>query len=59
MERLREAGLEPRMVAREEQPFPRLARERLEYIRSVSPDNANLAGRPSTCPRLVLCGQKE
>ena len=59
MERLREAGLEPRVVAREEQPFPRLARERLEYIRSVSQESAVLTGRPSTCPRLVLCGRKE
>jgi release factor glutamine methyltransferase len=59
MQRLRDAGLEPRVVAREEQPFPRLARERLEYIRSVSPESAGLAGRPPTCPRLVLCGRKE
>ena len=59
MERLREAGLEPRVVAREEQPFPRLARERLEYIRSVSPETGALTGRPPTCPRLVLCGRKE
>jgi release factor glutamine methyltransferase len=59
MQRLRDAGLEPRVVAREEQPFPRLARERLEYIRSVSPESAGLTGRPPTCPRLVLCGRKE
>ena len=59
LERLRAAGLEPRIVARDDQPFPRLARERLEYIRSVSPDSACLEGRPLTCPRLVLCGRKE
>ena len=59
MERLRQAGLAPRVVAREEQSFPRLARERLEYIRCVSPESAGLAGRPSTCPRLILCGRKE
>ncbi len=59
METFRGAGLEPCVVAREEQPFPRLARERLEYIRSVSPESAGLAERPTTCPRLVLCGRKE
>jgi len=59
MQRLRDVGLEPRVVARDEQPFPRLARERLEYIRSVSPESAGLTGRPPTCPRLVLCGRKE
>jgi len=59
LEKLRAAGLEPRIVAREDQPFPRLARERLEHIRSVSPDSACVEGRPLTCPRLVLCGQKE
>lgn len=59
IQRLRDAGLEPCVVAREEQPFPRLARERLDYIRSVSPESAGLAGRPPTCPRLVLSGRKE
>jgi len=59
MQRLRDAGLIPCVLAREEQPFPRLARERLEYIRSVSPESAGLTGRPPTCPRLVLCGRKE
>jgi release factor glutamine methyltransferase len=59
MQRLRDVGLEPCMVARDEQPFPRLARERLEYIRSVNPEGADLTGRPPTCPRLVLCGRKE
>lgn len=59
MEAVRDAGLEPRVVACEEQPFPRLARERLEYIRSVSPEAGALTGRPPTCPRLVLCGRKE
>jgi release factor glutamine methyltransferase len=59
LETVRDAGLKPRVVAREEQPFPRLARERLEYIRSVSPESACLTGRPPTCPRLVLCGRKE
>jgi release factor glutamine methyltransferase len=59
MARLLDSGLEPTVITREEQPFPRLARERLDYIRSVSPESADLAGRPLTCPRLVLCGRKE
>jgi release factor glutamine methyltransferase len=59
MEKLRAAGLVPRIVSREEQRFPRLARERLEHIRSVSPDAACLPRLPSTCSRLILCGEKE
>jgi release factor glutamine methyltransferase len=59
MERLRGVGLQPRIVAREEQPVPRLARERLEHIRSVSPHGALLTGRPAACERLVVCGHKE
>lgn len=58
VERLRAVGLEPCIVAREEQPFPRLARERLEYIRSVSPPGALPEGRPSSCLRVILCGTK-
>jgi release factor glutamine methyltransferase len=57
-EKLRAAGLNPRVLAREEQPFPRLARERLEYLRSLDAEGILPPGRPSTCPRLVLCGQK-
>ena len=55
---LRAAGLEPRVLAREGQPFPRIARERLDPIRSGDADGVLPAGRPATCPRLVLCGQK-
>jgi release factor glutamine methyltransferase len=33
--RLRAAGLAPRVVAQEPQPFPRLGYERLEYLRAV------------------------
>jgi release factor glutamine methyltransferase len=57
-EKLRAAGFEPAILAREEQPFPRLARERLEYIRSVSPADALLERQPSTCLRWILCGKK-
>ena len=59
LEKLRAAGLVPSVLARDEQPFPRIARERLEYIRSVSPEAASLEGRPATCARLVICGTKE
>jgi len=57
-ERLRAAGYEPHVLAREEQPFPRLARERLEYIRSISPAGALPEGHPSTCVRVILSGTK-
>jgi release factor glutamine methyltransferase len=54
---LRAAGLVPSVLAREEQPFPRLARERLGYIRSLDL-GAALPERPVTCTRLVLMGEK-
>lgn len=55
---LRASGLDPRILAREEQPFPRIARERLDHIRAVDLEGILPEGRPATCPRLVLCGQK-
>jgi release factor glutamine methyltransferase len=58
MEMVRASGLQPEIVASEEQPFPRLARERLEHIRSVSTKGALPEGRPTTCLRLIVCGQK-
>jgi release factor glutamine methyltransferase len=58
LEKLRAAGLVPSVLARDEQPFPRIARERLEYIRGVSPEAASLEGRPAMCARLVVCGAK-
>ncbi len=57
LEKLRAVGLGPRAVAREEQPFPRIAREGLDSIRSLDTEGILPAGRPTTCPRLVLCGQ--
>ena len=59
LEKLRAAGLDPRVLAREEQSFPRIGRERLDHIRSVNGEGILPPGRPATCPRLVLCGQKE
>ncbi len=58
LQKLQATGLDARILAREEQPFPRIARERLEHIRSVDVESTLPAGRPATCPRLVLCGQK-
>ncbi len=58
LDTLRAVGLDPRVLAREEQSFPRIARERLDHIRSADVEGVLRAGRPETCPRLVLCGQK-
>jgi release factor glutamine methyltransferase len=58
LEKLRAAGLVPSVLVRDEQPFPRIARERLEHIRGVSPEAASLEGRPAACTRLVVCGSK-
>jgi release factor glutamine methyltransferase len=57
--RLRTAGFVPQIAAREVQPFPRLARERLEYIRSLDAAGTLPPGLPATCSRFVLCGRKE
>jgi len=59
LDSLTSAGLAPQILAREEQAFPRLARERLDQIRSVDFEGVLGPGRPTTCPRLVLCGRKE
>jgi len=57
--RVKEAGLSPVIIARESQPFPRLARERLDYIRSIDVERAlPLTGTPVTCERLVISGHK-
>jgi release factor glutamine methyltransferase len=57
--RLKEAGLSPVIIARESQPFPRLARERLDHIRLVDAEQAlPLTGTPVTCERLVISGRK-
>jgi release factor glutamine methyltransferase len=44
--RLRAAGLDPVVVAREPQPFPRIGYERLDYLRTLDPEG--------TIPRDVL-----
>jgi release factor glutamine methyltransferase len=57
VEKLRAVGLEPSVLGREAQPFPRIARERLEYIRSLG-YAVGREERPPTCERLVIVGQK-
>jgi release factor glutamine methyltransferase len=59
MERLRAVGLDAQILARGVQPFPRLARERLDHIRAVCGGDAIREGRPVSCERLILCGTKE
>ena len=57
--RVKEAGLSPVIIARESQPFPRLARERLDHIRLVDAEQTlPPTGVPATCERLVICGRK-
>ncbi len=58
LQELQAAELESRILAREEHPFPRIARGRLGHIRTRDTEGTLPAGRPATCPRRVLCGQK-
>src|SRR3990172_6242250 len=56
--RVKEAGLSPVIIGRESQPFPRLARERLDHIRLVDAEQAlPPTGTPVTCERLVISGR--
>lgn len=55
--RLEAVGLEPRVVASEVQPFPRLGYERLEYLRTLDTEGTLPAGVPATVERLVLEGR--
>jgi len=55
---LQAAGLTGQILARETQPFPRIGRERLDYLRAVGAAGAVPAGHPAACERLVLCGTK-
>ncbi len=60
LSRLARAGLRGAVLVREEQPFPRLARERLPYLRrlGMQDDAALPPGCPGTCERLVLSAEK-
>ncbi|MGH7354908.1 MAG: HemK2/MTQ2 family protein methyltransferase [Candidatus Rokuibacteriota bacterium] len=56
---LRAAGLEPVVVAREPQPFPRIGYERLDYLRTV--DTEGTIPRdvlPRTVDRYVVAGRR-
>jgi release factor glutamine methyltransferase len=57
-QRLRGAGLAAELLAREAQPFPRIARERLAHLRAMDLEGTLPPGRPDTCDRLVLSGRK-
>lgn len=52
------AGLRPRVVARETQPFPRLGYERLEHIRAWDAEGVLSRGVPQTVERLLLQGRR-
>lgn len=57
-QRLRAAGLEPVVLARETQPFPRLGHERLDYLRALdAPGTIPRDGRPRTVERYVIEGR--
>lgn len=58
--RLRAAGLEPSVLARERQGFPRIGYERLEYLRRI--DHEHTLPRdaiPRTVDRYVLMGRRQ
>ena len=57
--RLRAAGLEPAVLAREAQPFPRLGHERLDYLRGLDVEGTiPRDARPRTVERYVLEGRR-
>ncbi len=58
LQKLQAAGLESRILAREEHPFPCIVRGRLGHIRTRDTEGIPPAGRLATCPRLVLCDRK-
>lgn len=58
LHKLRAAGLEPRVVAREVQPFPRLGYERLAHIRALDEEGTLPPGVPRTVERLLLEGRR-
>ena len=56
--RLRAAGFEPSVVARESQPFPRIGYERLDHLRALD-DEATIPrdAMPATVDRYVVLGR--
>ncbi len=59
LDRLQAAGLEPSVLARETQSFPRIGYERLDHIRALDAEGTlPPVGLPSTVERYVLQGVK-
>jgi len=57
--RLQAGGLEPSVIGREAQPFPRIGYERLDHIRAVDAEATLPAiGLPTTVERYVVQGKK-
>ena len=59
MSKLEAAGLAPRIIGREVQPFPRIGYERLDHIRSLDTEGVlPRTGLPKTVERFVVQGTK-
>jgi release factor glutamine methyltransferase len=57
--KLHQVGLEPSVIGRETQPFPRIGHERLEHIRALDVEATLPArARPTTVERYVIQGAK-
>jgi len=57
--KLNAAGLEPSVIGRETQPFPRIGYERLDHIRTLDAEAAlPVVGFPATVERYVLQGTR-
>lgn len=57
--RLRQAGLEPDIVAREPHRFPRIGYERLDYLRAIDDEGTiPRAAMPTTVDRYVMMGRR-
>jgi release factor glutamine methyltransferase len=57
--RLRAVGLEPRILAREAHPFPRLGHERLDYLRAVDREGTiPRDAAPRTVDRYIVAGHR-
>lgn len=57
--KLQAAGLDPSVVGRETQAFPRIGYERLDHIRALDPERTlPAAGLPATVERYVVQGLK-
>lgn len=55
--KLEAAGLTPRVIGREAQPFPRIGFERLDHLRGLDAEGTIPAGTPERVERFVLEGR--